>query len=179
VLLLQMALEEVRPAIWRRLLVPGAVKLDRLHDVFQAAMDWTDSHLHQFRVDGLVYGTQLDDYPEEELDEKSYTLFEVMGTLRRFFYDYDFGDDWNHEAVVDEVTSWPSDLKHAVCLDGQRACPPEDVGGPSGYREFLQVWADPDHEEYERFVTWSGGGFDPEDFSVAATNIALPRLRSR
>ena len=165
--------------IWRRLLVPGGVSLNRLHDMFQAAMGWTDSHLHQFRVDGAVYGSQLDDYPEDELDETAFTVIGAVGKVRRFFYDYDFGDDWNHEVVVEEVTSWPAGLKHAVCLDGQRACPPEDVGGTPGYEEFLRVLADPDHHEHEHYVLWSGGSFDPEAFSVAASYIALQRLRVR
>ena len=102
-------------------------------------MGWTDSHLRQFRVEGRVYGPRLDDYPEEELDEKGVTVIGVVGKVRRFFYDYDFGDDWNHEMVVEEVSSWPWGLKHGVCLDGQRACPPEDVGGPPGYEEFLRL----------------------------------------
>jgi hypothetical protein len=179
VLQLRITLEDIRPVIWRRVLVPGSVHLNRLHDMFQAAMGWTDSHLHQFRVDGLLYGMHFDDYPEEELDETEATVIGAVGEVRRFFYDYDFGDDWNHEVVVEEVTSWPWGLKHAVCLDGQRACPPEDVGGPPGYADFLEVLADPDHEEYEHFMGWSGGSFDPEEFSLAATNIALQRVRVR
>jgi hypothetical protein len=179
VLQLRITLEEIRPVIWRRLLVPGSVRLSRLHDMFQAAMGWTDSHLHQFRVDGTLYGMQIDDYPEEELDETAFTVIGALGKVRRFLYDYDFGDNWNHEVVVEEITSWAQGLKHAVCLDGQRACPPEDVGGPPGYEEFLQVLADPDHDEYEQYMTWSGGNFDPEAFSLAATNIALQRVRVR
>jgi hypothetical protein len=80
VLQLRISLEEIRPVIWRRVLVPGRVRLDRLHVMFQAAMGWTDSHLHQFRVERLVYGTQLDDYPDEELDEKC--AWTVSGPVR-------------------------------------------------------------------------------------------------
>src|SRR5258708_13960973 len=107
-------LEGVQPVIWRRLLVPGGVRLNRLHDMFQAAMGWTDSHLHQFRVDGSLYGMQLDDYPDDELDEKAATVIGAVGKVRRFFYDYDFGDDWNHEVVVEEISSGPSVFNHAV-----------------------------------------------------------------
>jgi len=170
-------LEEIRPVIWRRLLVPGGVPLPKLHGMFQAAMGWTDSHLHQFRVDGSLYGTQIDDYPEDELDEASLTVIGALRAVRRFFYDYDFGDDWNHEVVVEDIETTRFGLKHAVCLDGQRACPPEDVGGVGGYEEFLEVLADPDHEEYERYRIWSGGRFDSEAFSVAEANIALQRVR--
>jgi hypothetical protein len=122
---------------------------------------------------------RLEDYPEDELDETTCTVIAAVGEARKFFYDYDFGDSWGHEVVVEEITSWPRGLKHAVCVDGQRSCPPEDVGGPPGFEEFLQVLANPDHEEYERYVGWSGGTYDPEAFSLAATNIALQRVRVR
>jgi Plasmid pRiA4b ORF-3-like protein len=179
VLQLRIALEEVRPVIWRRLLVPGSVRLNRLHEMLNTAMGWTDSHLHQFRVDGALYGMQFDDYPDDELDEAAFTVIGAVGMVRRFFYDYDFGDDWNHEVVVEDVSSWPWGLKHAVCLGGERACPPEDVGGVPGFEEFLEVLADPDHEDRERMVVWSGGDYDPERFSLVGTNIALQRLRVR
>lgn len=176
---MRIALEEVRPVIWRRLLVPGSVRLNRLHEMLNVAMGWTDSHLHQFRVEGALYGMQFDEYPDEELDEAAFTVVGAVGKVRRFFYDYDFGDDWKHEVVVEEVSSWPWGLKHAVCLGGERACPPEDVGGVPGFEEFLEALADPDHEDHERFVVWSGGDYDPESFSLVGTNIALQRLRVR
>jgi hypothetical protein len=147
--------------------------------MFQAAMGWTDSHLHMFRVEGAVYGMRFDDCPEDELDETAFTVIGTVGKVGRFFYDYDFGDSWSHEVVVEEVTAWPYGLKHAVCLDGQRACPPEDVGGVGGYAEFLEVLSDPDHDDHEHYVGWSGGNFDPERFSVAEANIALQRVRQR
>jgi hypothetical protein len=177
VLQMRITLEEIRPVIWRRLLVPGGVRLPRLHQIFQAAMGWTDFHLHQFRVNGLVYGTQIDDFPEEELDEAALTVIEAVRGVRRFFYDYDFGDDWHHEVVVEEISTTALGLKHAACLDGQRACPPEDVGGPPGYEEFLTVLADPRHEDHDHLVQWSGGRFDPDAFSLAEVNIALQRVR--
>ena len=71
---LRISLEEVTPAVWRRVLVPGGVKLSKLHDIFQAAMGWTNSHLHSFTIDGKLYGMQFDDYPEDELDETEYTV---------------------------------------------------------------------------------------------------------
>ena len=166
------------------MLVPGGVRLNRLHDMFQAAMGWTDSHLHQFRVDGVVYGMQFDDYPEDELDESAHTVIGTVGKVRRFFYDYDFGDNWRHEVVVEEVTSWPFGLEYAVCLDGQRACPPEDVGGTPGYEDFLRVLADPEHDEYEHMVGWFRGRLRPRrrTFSwppARTTSWPLTRLASR
>jgi Plasmid pRiA4b ORF-3-like protein len=158
------------PGSWR-----GAVESAARH---VSGIDGLDRFASaSFRVGDETYGSQFDDYPPEELDEASVTVVDIAGGQRQFFYDYDFGDGWELEVVVEEVTSWPWGLKHGVCLDGQRACPPEDVGGPYGYAAFLEVLADPSHEEHEVYVNWSGGGFDPEQFSVAGTNVALQQLR--
>jgi hypothetical protein len=175
---LRIRLEGIDPPIWRRVLVPGGAKLSRLHDIFQAAMGWTNSHLHSFTIDGKLYGTQFDDYPEDELDENEHTVsFALRGSLRRFVYEYDFGDSWTHEVVVEDVTWAPYVLKHGVCLDGDGACPPEDVGGPGGYEEFLAALADPLHEEHDNYLVWVGYKFDPSVFNVAAANAALQRVR--
>ena len=126
---LRIQLEEVVPTVWRRLLVPGGVRLAKLHDMFQAAMGWTNSHLHSFTIGDQLYGMHVEDWPEEELDEKDFTVFVALrGGVRRFKYEYDFGDSWGHEVVVEGVSWSPVALKFGVCLDGQNACPPEDVG---------------------------------------------------
>jgi Plasmid pRiA4b ORF-3-like protein len=180
VLELRIRLEGIDPPVWRRLLVPGGAKMARLHDIFQTAMGWTDVHLHSFTVGDDVYSRQDDDddYDEEELDENEYTVSVVLGSgVRRLVYDYDFGDSWEHEVVVEDSTWSPYVLKHAVCLDGQGVCPPEDVGGVGGYKEFLEALADPTHEEHETYLAWVGYEFDASAFSVAATNAALQRVR--
>ena len=90
-----------------------------------------------------------------------------MGDERQFFFDYDFGDGWEHEIVIEQLT-WSSDgLKFAVCVDGENACPPEDVGGAGGYEDFLAAMADPDHEEHDDLLRWVGGAFDPISGSAA------------
>ncbi len=162
--------------VWRRLLVPGNVRLSRLHDVFQAAMGWTDSHLHSFRIGDALYGTQFDDYPPEELDEKSVTVVAALREQRRFLYEYDFGDSWEHEVVVEAIAEATLGLKFAVCLDGQNACPPEDCGGVGGYSMMLEALADPSHEEHDDYLTWVGGAFDPTAFELAEANVALQHL---
>ena len=175
---LRIRLEDVDPVVWRRVLVPGGAKLSRLHDIFQAAMGWTNSHLHSFTIGDQLYGMQFDDYPEGELDETEHTVFVALrGGLRRFVYEYDFGDSWTHEVVIEDVTWSPSVLKHGVCLDGQGACPPEDVGGISGYEQFLEALRDPLHEEHDNYLVWVGYKFDPDVFNVAAANAALQRVR--
>jgi hypothetical protein len=141
-------------------------------------MGWTNSHLHSFAIDGNLYGAQFDDYPEDELDEKEFTVsFALRGSLKRFVYDYDFGDSWTHEVVVEDIARTPHVLKHGVCLDGARACPPEDVGGPGSYEEFLAALADPLHEEHYDYLVWMGYKFDPNEFNLAAANAALQRIR--
>ncbi len=170
-------MNEVVPEVWRRVLVPGSVRLDKLHDIFQAAMGWTNSHLHSFTIDDELYGMHFDDYPDEEIDEKKVTVLAVLGGQRRFVYEYDFGDSWEHEVVVEEVSRASRGLKHAVCLDGQNACPPEDCGGVPGYAELLEVLADPDHEDHTQFQQWVGGAFDPAVFDLAGVNVALQHLR--
>jgi Plasmid pRiA4b ORF-3-like protein len=173
---LRISLKEVRPVVWRRLLVPGNIRLSRLHDVFQAAMGWTNSHLHSFRIGDALYGTQFDDYPPDEPDEKSITVVGALGDQRRFRYEYDFGDSWEHEVVVEAITKATRGLKSAVCVDGQNACPPEDCGGVGGYAMMLEALADPSHEEHDEYLTWVGGAFDPAAFELAEINIALQHL---
>ena len=177
---LRLRLEGTNPVVWRRLLVPGQVFLPTLHSIFQEAMGWRDSHLHQLRVGDSLYGMHVEDWEEideDEVDEAEVSVFDAFHDERRGVYDYDFGDSWHHEVIVESEWSIPKPLKHAVCVDGENRCPPEDVGGVHGYREFLAAIADPAHDEHESWLTWAGGSFDPEAFDVAAVNAALQRLR--
>ena len=174
---LRVQLAEVHPPVWRRLVVPGSVRLAKLHSVLQAAMGWTDSHLHSFRIGDELYGMQFDEHPEDEIDEKTVTVLRALSGHRRFFYDYDFGDSWEHEVVVESMSTTPTGLKFAVCVDGQNACPPEDCGGVGGYSLMLEALADPSHEEHDDYMRWLGGPFDPAAFDLAGTNAALQQVR--
>ena len=174
---LRIMLEEVHPPVWRRLLVPGGARLDKLHRMLQAAMGWEDRHLHGFRAGEALSGAQFDECPDEELDEKSVTVASSVGEQRRFAYEYDFGDSWRHEVVVEAAGRMPIGLKFAVCVDGQNACPPEDCGGTLGYAELLDVLADPEHEDHEHFLSWVGGAFDPTEFDLGSVNARLQRVR--
>lgn len=174
---LRIQLEDVRPIVWRRLLVPGAVHLPKFADMLCAAMGWQNYHLHSFRVGDALYGMHADEYPENEIDEKGLSVLQVFRDERRFFFDYDFGDSWEHEVVVEDLSWSHFGLKFAVCIDGQNACPPEDVGGVPGYEEFLRTIGDPDHEEFDDYVAWAGGYFDPAVFDLAAANALLQKVR--
>lgn len=177
VLRCMITLLDVDPAVWRRLLVPGSVRLDKLHRMFQAAMGWEDSHLHSFEIAGARYGMQFDDYPADELDEKSVTVASALGSVERFRYEYDFGDSWEHEVTVEARWRLPIGLKFGVCLDGADACPPEDSGGSHGYAELLRVLADPSHEDHKHLRGWVGGPFDPTEFDLALVNARLQAVR--
>lgn len=177
VLQLRIQLEEVDPPVWRRVLVPGSVRLDKLHRMIQAAMGWEDSHLHNFSIGDATFGMQFDDYPEDELDEKSVSVAGAIGDAERFTYEYDFGDGWGHEVVVEARWRMPIGLKFAVCLEGQNACPPEDCGGPGGYAMLLEVLADPSHEDYEHMRGWVGGPFDSTEFDLGWANARLQAVR--
>ena len=174
---LRLTLKDVTPTVWRRLLVPGSVRLDKLHRMFQAAMGWEDYHLHSFEIGELRFGMQIDEFPDDELDETDVTVLRAIGDARRFSYEYDFGDRWRHEVVVEARTRSPRGLKFGVCVDGQNACPPEDCGGVSGYADFLEVLADPTHDEHEHMRSWVGGPFDAEEFDLAFANARLQAVR--
>lgn len=175
---LRIQLEQVTPTVWRRLLVPGGVRLAKLHGIFQAALGWTNSDLHCFTVGDDLYGMQLEDHPAGELDETEVTVLQALRRgERRFGYEYDFGDSWEHEVFIESTTWPPLALKHAVCLDGANACPPEDVGGAPGYVQFLEALADPLHEEHDSYLVWVGYKFNAEAFDLATVNAALQRVR--
>ena len=174
---LKITLEEISPPIWRRLLVPGSIRLPRLHDIFQVAMGWTNSHLHCFRTADKLYGMHFEDWPDEEIDENEVVVLHALRDQKSCVYEYDFGDGWEHRVEVEALTWSHHRLKHGVCLAGANACPPEDCGGPSGYERLLDVLADPSDEEHTDLLQWVGGAFDASAFDLAETNAALQRVR--
>jgi Plasmid pRiA4b ORF-3-like protein len=173
---LYVELEDIEPLIWRRLLVPASITLPKLHDLLQLAMGWTNSHLHSFTFGKKSYGmADVDDFGElDMLDERKQTLEAALGeSARGFLYEYDFGDSWRHRIAVKPLTRPNPDWHYPLCTGGARAAPPDDVGGPGGYEEFLAAIKDPKHEEHENMLIWIGGAFDPEGFDLNAINRTL------
>lgn len=129
-----------------------------LHDAFQAVMGWTDSHLHQFEKDEQMWGVpEYDEFGDLDLmNESKLPVSRVLKTEGdSMVYVYDFGDDWRHEVVLEKIL--PSDVPtKPVCLAGERRCPPEDVGGPSGYQEFLSVIFTSGHKKCEHHRQCAG-----------------------
>jgi hypothetical protein len=180
----RVTLREVRPVVWRRVLVTGDITLGRLHRVLQAAMGWEESHLHMFRVQGRRFSNpkhKLDDDGDVKVhDERSITLDVATGGGKQsIVYEYDFGDRWHHDLKVERVLA-PADAPKRVpaLAAGERACPPEDIGGAPGYEAFLWAMAHPNHREHEHHREWIGGEFDPERFDLKAADRRVRRVRS-
>jgi Plasmid pRiA4b ORF-3-like protein len=173
---LRIGLLEVEPEVWRRIAVPGGYTLDRVHRTIQYAMGWQDYHLHSFEVDGGQFGVPDPDGELDLSDELDVRLDAVAGKDARFTYIYDFGDWWEHEVVVETVGLAEPDERYPLCLEGERACPPEDVGGPRGYAEFLRALRDPAHPEHDAMLDWIGRRFDPNFFDPERASVLLRRL---
>jgi hypothetical protein len=170
------SLLHTEPVIWRRLLVPAAIRLDRLHRLIQAAMGWDDYHLHVFTQGAEQYGKPDDEL--EHRDERKATLRDVASQDGESFgYEYDFGDSWDHEITVERLTVADPDGRYPICVGGARACPPEDCGGTAGYASLVDILADADHPEHQDMLDWlglaKGSDFDPARFDLDDANRRL------
>lgn len=183
---LNVTLQHIDPPIWRQIEVEGTESLRKLHHILQAAFGWEDTHLHDFLIDGMTYAMfEVDDVmdfadPGTTADDRKIRLQTVLKPGSRFIYRYDFGDGWNHNVVVEEMETVESEPWGEVqVIDGARACPPEDVGGPRGYEAFLDTLShDSDSEQAARYRNWIGLGSDAELFDLRAANAALLRMAS-
>jgi Plasmid pRiA4b ORF-3-like protein len=170
-----------QPPIWRRIQVKDCT-LDKLHEHIQTAMGWTNSHLHQFHIGEQRYADPM--LMEESFEEFSYQdststkLSDILpkkGKPFRFVYEYDFGDSWHHEVLFEGHPAIEPKAKYPLCLEGERACPPEDVGGVWGYADFVEAIQDRGHERHKEFLEWAGGKFNPEAFEPAAATKAMKK----
>ena len=174
-----MTLIDSDPLVWHRLIMPSATTLGKLHRVLQAAVGWTDRHLHHFVAGDTVYGDPdlvIDDPPQER--RRRARLGQVaprVGAVIR--YQYDFGDGWDHLIIVEGLRWHDAGVKGTTCLAGGGARPPEDCGGIGGYAGLLATLRRGRGSEYRELLAWLGGPFDPAAFDLAATNRALRRLR--
>jgi hypothetical protein len=176
----KITLDGIKPPIWRRIQVRGDVSLFKLHKIIQAAMGWEDYHLHQFIVGEDYYAIPSPDepWPMETKNEKRAKLFQIAPAEKaRFIYEYDFGDSWYHDILVEKILHPEGEQKHPVCLSGRRSRPPEDCGGISGYCEFLEAVSDPKHPDHEDMLAWAGVDFDPERFDKEKINSLLSRIK--
>ncbi len=174
---LKIVLEGSNPPIWRRIQVRGNTKLDVFHIILQSAMGWGDKHSHEFIIGKKKYANPSQEL-EKTLDEAGYTLSQLIKEKGQSFkYTYDFGDDWLHEIMVENIETKNIKLLYPVCLEGERACPPEDIGGVPGYEERLLALKDPSHPEHKEIADWFEPSFNPEEFSLNAVNKYLKFLK--
>ena len=174
---LRVSLRHVEPSVWRALRVPADIPLAVLHEALQVAFGWQNSHLHDFHVGDIRFG--MADVEDEMfvVDEHAAPLGAVARAGSKFVYRYDFGDDWEHDIVVERVIQ---DRDETIrCTGGARSCPPEDCGGPPGYARMLEVLANPEDEEHGEMKRWAPRGFNAEKFDAAAVKKKLATLSKR
>ena len=165
-----------RPPVWRRLLVPADMRRDRLHDVIQASMGWTDTHLHVFSTPAGDFGV-----PDPEIgfrSERNARLGQVLKAPGDHIqYTYDFGDGWEHDIVLEKRLDPDPEVQIPACLAGKGACPPEDCGGPWGYADLKEALDDPRHDDHAGMLDWLGldsaESFDPTACDLIEINEVL------
>lgn len=167
----KITLQDTDPAVWRRIETKD-VTLEQLHALIQTAMGWTNSHLHQFEIAGARYTdprfiTDLDDFGAIDYSGLRVSdLVAMHGAKLRMGYEYDFGDGWQHKVVLEKVTESEPGISYPRCVDGRRACPPEDVGGVYGFADYVEAITNPRHRGHDDCLEWSGP-FDPTEFDAA------------
>ena len=160
------------PPVWRQVVIPAGYTLDRVHDAIQVTMGWQNSHLHMFRVAGREYGPAYLDDELETLSEKQFRIGDLMKVGDLASYEYDFGDGWEHELVVEASAVADAATAYPACTGGEGACPPEDCGGPGGFAELKELLAGPPSPEREEMRVWADEDYDPAHFDLAAANTA-------
>jgi Plasmid pRiA4b ORF-3-like protein len=166
----------IRPPVWRRILVDWEITLSNLHRTLQTVMGWENAHLHQF-----VFPSQKKFDPRHGSSTKIANESRTrLGDLicapgARLLYEYDFGDGWQHELLLEEVLLGDESFRQ-ICVAGERCCPPEDCGGPQGFAELLEAMGDANHPDHENVCAWLGD-FAPESFSKEEINRRLGRRK--
>jgi hypothetical protein len=174
ILELKIELKNVNPKIWRAIQVDSNISLNELHHIIQISIGWTNSHLYLFRIDEIEYS--LPEYNYDYItygDSRSYRLSDFHE--ESFEYLYDFGDYWEHNIQVIQKIKGKK-LLHPICFEGEGCCPPEDVGGIHGFREFLDIMKDLSHPERKSYIKWYGSVFKPYKSSLSEINRSLANL---
>ena len=186
IITLHVQIDDIEPPIWRRIAVDGDITLRMLHHIFQAAFGWTDSHLHEFTIDDASYQMldnenvldfmgEMGDTPV--FDDRKAKLQRLIQPGQEFLYLYDFGDGWRHIVRVEAIEAQTEPIYSATILEGKRAGPPEDVGGPGGYEAFIDtIIKRRNTDEAIEYLEWVGGDFDPEAFDRRIANNTLARM---
>lgn len=183
VYVIKITLDATDPPIWRRIEVPEKYTLWDLHVALQSSMGWLDSHLHAFYVknengDMDAYGTPTEDIMNDIKPDWKYKMKRFLNKKNKEVqYMYDFGDSWEHIILLEEVKPADPDRVYPVCTDGAGKCPPEDVGGVSGYEHFVEIMKDANHKKHKNMSAWYGGEYDPEHFDISDIKFLDPVKR--
>lgn len=175
---LKVTLRGVRPPIWRRVILDSDTPLSEVAALLEAAMGWLGGHLHSFDIGDVTYQPPDpfgdDGWGRPTVDERTVTLGEVADEPKlKFRWDYDFGDGWMHDIVVESIGPAQPGVETPSCVKGKRACPPEDCGGTWGYENLLAAIADPNHADHADLVEWVPDDFDPEAFDPTETTAIM------
>lgn len=174
---LKISLKHTKPPIWRRVLVSSGIELEDLHGVIQEAFGWTNSHMHQFVVGRTCYLREADNdgfMPMFDEDSRGVRLDSILRKEKdKIDYEYDFGDSWMHQILLEKILPADSSQSLPVCIKGKRACPPEDCGGIYGYFHLLETLSGPDSDEKDELLDWIGVPIDPEAFDLDECNARL------
>ncbi|MBU2585493.1 MAG: plasmid pRiA4b ORF-3 family protein [Bacteroidetes bacterium] len=183
----KISLNNSQPLIWRRIVVPSNYSFWDLHVAIQDSMGWIDYHLHMFEINNPATNEKVEiGVPDEEWEAYDrIVLPDYKEKISKYFnennrnarYEYDFGDSWIHTIKFEKVLPATIGEKYPKCIDGKRACPPEDCGGMGGYYDLLEILSDPKNEEYDEMIEWLGGEFDPEYFDPKAVSFDDPKKR--
>ena len=179
---LRITLDDIEPVIWRRVELPLSNNFKTLHLAIQAVMLFENYHLFRFDVGEASYGIRFDndymDPPTRNAGNRRLAKLVERG-ITDFTYTYDFGDDWRHSVVIEEVLPADPTADYPRFVDGQRRAPPEDVGGPPGFEAFLDAMAKPRHPEHKSVLQWYGRIFDPTDISPGEVRARMATLAKR
>jgi hypothetical protein len=182
----KISLKGVEPPIWRRIQVPGTYTFWDLHVAIQNAMGWQNYHLHEFDIKdphkeppnsraNVKIGLPNEDYPEDFIPDWELNISDFFKDENRVaYYIYDFGDGWVHIIELEAILESVEGINYPRCIDGKRACPPEDCGGIGGYADFLRAILNPEHKQHKEIMEWIGRKFDPEYFDVKDVKFEDP-----
>jgi hypothetical protein len=180
---LKITLQWTKPPIWRRVLVDKSTTFEQLHYIIQTAMGWTNSHLHEFDVNGyriaVPYEEFDDGFDDESIDASTVSIDKFVTEAKSAFrYTYDFGDGWEHKIVVEKFLPQDAKIKYPICIGGKLNCPPEDCGGVPGFYELLEILGNKKHPDRKEMLEWLGYQYDAEYFDKDEINQELAALRS-